>query len=70
MKAVLLDKAGPPSSLRAGEIPTPRPRAGEALVEGHVRGKIVALVSNSPECGAVVPQGLFGSPWVSSELTW
>ena len=24
MKAVLLDKPGPPSSLRTGEIPTPR----------------------------------------------
>jgi NADPH:quinone reductase len=32
MKAVLLDRPGPPSSLRIGEISTPRPRAGEALV--------------------------------------
>jgi NADPH:quinone reductase len=32
MKAVLLDRPGPPSSLRIGEIPTPRARAGEALV--------------------------------------
>ena len=32
MKAVLLDRPGPPSSLRIGEISTPRPRDGEALV--------------------------------------
>jgi NADPH2:quinone reductase len=32
MKAVLLDRPGPPSSLHTGEIPTPRPQAGEALV--------------------------------------
>jgi len=32
MKAVLLDKPGPPSSLRIGEISTPRPGADEALV--------------------------------------
>ena len=32
MKAVLLDRPGPPSSLRIGEIPTPRPGSGEALV--------------------------------------
>src|SRR5262245_48213594 len=32
MKAVLLDRPGPPSSLRIGEIPTPRARADEALV--------------------------------------
>jgi NADPH:quinone reductase len=32
MKAVLLDRPGPPSSLRIGEIATPRARAGEALV--------------------------------------
>jgi NADPH:quinone reductase-like Zn-dependent oxidoreductase len=32
MKAVLLDKPGPPSSLRIGDISTPRPRVDEALV--------------------------------------
>jgi NADPH:quinone reductase-like Zn-dependent oxidoreductase len=32
MKAVLLDKPGPPSSLRIGEISIPRPGVGEALV--------------------------------------
>ena len=32
MKAVLLDRPGPPSSLRIGELPTPRPHDGEALV--------------------------------------
>jgi NADPH:quinone reductase len=32
MKAVLLDRPGPPSSLRIGEISTPPPRDGEALV--------------------------------------
>ena len=32
MKAVLLDKPGPPSSLRIGEISTPRPGADEELV--------------------------------------
>ena len=32
MKAVLLDRPGPPSSLRIGVISTPRPRDGEALV--------------------------------------
>ena len=32
MKAVLLDKPDPPSSLRIGEISTPRPGADEALV--------------------------------------
>lgn len=32
MKAVLLDRPGPPSSLRIGVISTPRPRGGEALV--------------------------------------
>jgi hypothetical protein len=32
MKAVLLDKPGPPSSLRIGEISTPRPGVDEALV--------------------------------------
>ena len=32
MKAVLLDKPGPPSSLRIGDISTPRPGVGEALV--------------------------------------
>jgi NADPH:quinone reductase len=32
MKAVLLDKPGPPSSLRIGEISIPRPGVDEALV--------------------------------------
>ena len=32
MKAVLLDKPGPPSSLRIGEIAIPRPGVNEALV--------------------------------------
>jgi Alcohol dehydrogenase GroES-like domain len=32
MKAVLLDKPGPPSSLRIGEISAPRPGPDEALV--------------------------------------
>ena len=32
MKAVLLDKPSPPSSLRIGDISTPRPRVDEALV--------------------------------------
>jgi NADPH2:quinone reductase len=32
MKAVLLDRPGPPSSLRIGEISTPHPQHGEALV--------------------------------------
>jgi NADPH2:quinone reductase len=32
MKAVLLDKPGPPSSLRIGEISIPHPGVDEALV--------------------------------------
>jgi NADPH:quinone reductase-like Zn-dependent oxidoreductase len=32
MKAVLLDKPGPPASLRIGEISIPRPGVDEALV--------------------------------------
>ena len=33
MKAVLCHEYGPPESLRIGELPTPEPRAGEALIE-------------------------------------
>ena len=53
MKAVLLDKPGPPSSLRIGEISMPRPGAGEALVR-------VCATSLNPVDYKVAAQGYEG----------
>jgi NADPH2:quinone reductase len=53
MKAVLLDKPGPPSSLRIGEISTPRPGADEALVR-------VCATSLNPVDYKVAAQGYEG----------
>jgi NADPH2:quinone reductase len=53
MKAVLLDKPGPPSSLRIGEILTPRPDVDEALVK-------VCATSLNPVDYKVAAQGYDG----------
>jgi NADPH:quinone reductase len=53
MKAVLLDKPGPPSSLRIGEISIPRPGADEALVR-------VCATSLNPVDYKVAAQGYEG----------
>src|SRR5271166_6563245 len=53
MKAVLLDKPGPPSSLRIGEISTPRPGVDEALVR-------VCATSLNPVDYKVAAQGYEG----------
>jgi threonine dehydrogenase-like Zn-dependent dehydrogenase len=53
MKAVLLDKPGPPSSLRIGEILTPRPGVDEALVR-------VCATSLNPVDYKVAAQGYDG----------
>ena len=42
MKAVLLDKPGPPSSLRIGEISIPRPGVDEQLFWGGARSGLSA----------------------------
>jgi NADPH2:quinone reductase len=36
MRAIVVDEFGPPERLRVGEMPPPRPRRGEVLVEVHV----------------------------------
>ena len=38
MKAILLDRPGPPEVLRYAEIPTPVPAAGQVLVRAHTIG--------------------------------
>ena len=38
MKAVLLDRPGPPEVLRYVEVPTPVPGAGQVLVRAHTIG--------------------------------
>src|SRR5271156_6443852 len=53
MKAVLLDKPGPPSSLRIGEISIPRPGVDEALVR-------VCATSLNPVDYKVAAQGYEG----------
>jgi NADPH:quinone reductase-like Zn-dependent oxidoreductase len=53
MKAVLLDKPGPPSSLRIGEISLPRPGFDEALVR-------VCATSLNPVDYKVAAQGYEG----------
>jgi NADPH2:quinone reductase len=53
MKAVLLDKPGPPSSLRVGEISIPRPGVDEALVR-------VCATSLNPVDYKVAAQGYEG----------
>jgi len=53
MKAVLLDKPGPPSSLRIGEISIPRPGVDEALVR-------VCATSLNPVDYKVAAQGYDG----------
>ena len=53
MKAVLLDKPGPPSSLRIGEISTPWAGIGEALVR-------VCATSLNPVDYKVAAQGYEG----------
>jgi NADPH2:quinone reductase len=53
MKAVLLDKPGPPSSLRIGEISIPRPELDEALVR-------VCATSLNPVDYKVAAQGYEG----------
>jgi len=53
VKAVLLDKPGPPSSLRVDEISIPRPEVGEALVK-------VCATSLNPVDYKVAAQGYEG----------
>ena len=53
MKAVLLDKPGPPSNLRIGEISIPRPGVDEALVR-------VCATSLNPVDYKVAAQGYEG----------
>jgi NADPH:quinone reductase len=36
MRAIVVDEFGPPERLRVAEVPSPRPRPGEVLVEVHV----------------------------------
>ncbi|HEX5542721.1 MAG TPA: alcohol dehydrogenase catalytic domain-containing protein [Micromonospora sp.] len=38
MRAVLLDKFGPPEALRTAEVPEPEPRPGEAIVDVAAAG--------------------------------
>jgi len=38
MKAVLLDRPGPPGVLRYADVPTPVPAAGQVLVKAHTIG--------------------------------
>ena len=64
MKAVLLDKPGPPSSLRIGEISIPRPGVDEALVRVcatslNPRG-IDAIIDNIGPGNGVDNLGLLG----------
>src|ERR1043165_1537188 len=35
MRAIVVDRFGPPEALRAGDAPAPDPRPGEVLVEIH-----------------------------------
>jgi NADPH2:quinone reductase len=38
MKAILLDRPGPPEVLRYAEVPTPVPAAGQVLIRAHTIG--------------------------------
>jgi NADPH2:quinone reductase len=38
MKAILLDRPGPPEVLRYAEVPTPAPAAGQVLIRAHTIG--------------------------------
>lgn len=61
MQAVVFDEYGPPKVLRIGELPTPRPRAGQVRVRvwaGGIQPFDTAVRRGSMEVPVVFPQQL------------